>query len=237
MGNTEVTNKIYGKPLVILSEMCFGYYEGMFLPFFALYENNRIIYRKETNNEKMDYFEVILNEDEKIDFIKSLPFDNMYKLNEKEIDASGGWTDQPLSVLELNINRYIKIRVDGDNEKYIPKDYLLIYNALINYKNIKAQIWYPEKICVMFNKAYSDEKAEKWPEKFPKINLNEKKDDRDNLPLILENKYLKDFFIFYNNLPEFPNIEFENNLYSIHYNMEYPNIIYDESIDWEEDDE
>jgi len=237
MGYVVVKNKIYGKPLVILSECCFGYYEGMYLPFFVLYENNKIIYRKEAKNEKMDYFEVIINEDEKNDWLKSLPFNNIYNIKEKEIDASGGWTDQPMSILELNINGYKKIRVDGDKEKYIPKDYLLIYKTLTNYENKNAQKWYPESICVMFNKAYSNEKSIKWPENFPKINLNERMDDRNNLPLILENKYLKEFFKFYNNLPRFPNIEFENNLYSIHYNMEYPNIVYDESMCWEDDDE
>ena len=237
MGNTEVTNKIYGKPLVILSEMCFGYYEGMYLPFFALYENNQIIFRKETKNEKMEYFEVRLKEDEKNNFLKSLPFDKMYNLTEKGIDASGGWTDQPMSVLELNTNGYIKITVDGDEEEYIPKDYLLIYKTLINYENKKAQKWYPESICIMFNKPYSNEISIEWPKYFPKINLNEKTDDRNNLPLIFKNEYMKEFFEFYNNLPIYPNIKFKNKLFSIHYNMEYPNILYDESIGQEEDDE
>jgi hypothetical protein len=236
MGNIKVTNQTYGKPLIILSEMCFGYYEGMKLPFFALYENNQIIYRKETKNDKMEYFEVLLNEDEKNEFLKSLPFDKMYNLTEKAIDASGGWTDQPMSILELNIDGFIKIIVDGENEKYIPKDYLLIYKTLINYGNKKSHKWYPESICIIFNDAYSDEKSIEWPIEFPKINLNEKRDDRNNLPLIMKNIYLKEFFEFYINLPRYPNIKFENNLYSIHYNMEYPNIKYDESIGWEEDD-
>jgi hypothetical protein len=236
MGFVKITNKIYGKPLVILSECFFGTSEGMFLPLFALYENGQIIYRKNTKNEKVDYFEVILNNDEKNKFLNSLPFKNIYNIMEKIIDASDGRTDQPMSILELNINGYKKVRVDGNKRKFIPKEYILIYDELIKYKNEKAHKWYPESICVMFNDPFSDKNPKKWPENFPKINLNIKKDDRNNLPLVLEKKYLKEYFEFYNSLTRFQNIEFENNLYSIRHEMEYPNIEYDESIECEDDD-
>jgi len=230
MGYVEVTNTIYGKPLVILSEYFFGYCEGMELPLFALYENGQIIYRKETKNEKVDYFEVLLNNFEKNNFINTLPFRNIYNIKEKTIDASEGWTDSPMSILELNINDYKKVRIDGEKEKYIPKDYLLIYNELKNYKNKNACKWYPDSICVMFNEPFPDKKSKKWPENFPRINLNAKRDDRNNLPLVLEKKYLKKYFKFYNSLTTFQNIEFENNLYSFHHKMEYPNIKYIESM-------
>jgi len=236
MGFVEVTNNNYGIPLIILSECCFGYYEGMELPFFALYEKGQIIYRKEAKNEKMEYFEIILTNDEKNNFLNSLPFNKICNITEKTIDASEGWTDQPMSILELNINGYKKVRVDGYKEKYKPKEYLMIYKKLTNYSNKNAYKWYPVNICVMFNKPFSDEESKKWPEYLPKVNLNEKKDDRNNLPLILENKYLKEYFEFYNNLSRFPNIEFENHLYSIHHEMEYPNINYGESMGCEDDD-
>jgi len=204
--------------------------EGMLLPLFALYENGQIIYRKNTKNEKVNYFEVVLNNDEKNKFLNSLPFNDIYKIMEETIDASEGWTDQGMSILELNINGYKKVSVDGYKKKYIPKEYILIYDKLIKYKNEKAYKWYPENICVKFNKAFSDENFKEWPNNLPRINLNAKKDDRNNIPLILENKYLKEYFEFYNSLTKFQSIKYENNLFSIHHEMEYPNIKYIESI-------
>ena len=235
MGFAEITNIIYGKPLVILSECFFASCEGMFLPLFAFYENGQIIYRKNTRNEKVNYFEVLLSNDEKNKFLNSLPFNSIYNIMEKTIDASEGWTDQPKSILELNINGYKKVRVDGYKRKYIPKEYILIYDKLIKYKNEKAHKWYPESIFVKFNKAFSDEKFKEWPNNLPRININAKKDDRDNIPLKLENKYLKEYFEFYNSLTRFQNIKFENNIFSIHHEMEYPNIKYGESMCDEDD--
>ena len=234
MGFVEVENFVYGKPLIILSECFFGYCEGMFLPLFALYENGQIIYRKDTKNKKVDYFEVFLNNDEKNRFIDSLPFKNIYNINEKTIVASEGWTDQPMSILELNIIGYKKVRTDGMKKEYIPNDYLLIYDELSKYSNEKSHKWYPDHICVMFNKAFSDEISKEWPKTLPEININAKKDDRGNIPLILKNKYLKEYFEFYNSLTPFQNIMYNNKLYSIHHEMEYPNIKYGESMCEEE---
>jgi hypothetical protein len=230
MGYVEVTNMIYGKPLIILSECFFMSCEGMFLPLFALYENGQILYRKETINEKMNFFEVLLTNDEKNIFINSLPFSNIYNIKEKTIDASEGWTDQPMTILELNITSYKKVRIDGCKIKYIPKDYLLIYDELKKYNNKKAHKWYPDSICVKFNKAFSNENYKNWPDNLPEININAKKDDKDNIPLILEKKYLEEYFNFYNSLTRFQNIKYKNNLFSIHHEMEYPNIEYIQSM-------
>ena len=83
MGYIEVKNIIYEKPLVILSEIFFGYCEGMELSLFTLYENGQIIYRKNTKNEKVNYFEVLLDNDKKNKFLNSLLFSGIYNIMEK----------------------------------------------------------------------------------------------------------------------------------------------------------
>jgi len=230
MGYVEITNFEYGKPLVILSE-CFQLCtEGMFLPLFALYENGQIIYRKNTINEKVDYFEIVLTKNEKDTFINSLPFDSIYRIEEKTIDASEGWTDQPISILELNIKGYKKVRIDGYKKKYIPKDYMIIYNKLVKYKHKNAYKWYPDNICVNFNKPFSDENHKEWPKNLLEIDVSAKKDDRENISLVLDKIYLKEYFEFYNSLTKYKNIKYKNKIFSIHHEMEYPNIKYMESM-------
>jgi hypothetical protein len=146
MGFVEVTNKEYGKPLVILSELCFMAYAGMYLPIFTLYENGQILYRRNIDYFNVEYFKVILNNDEKNNFIKSLPFESIYKINEKTIDASEGCTDQTMTILELNIKEYKKVRVEGSvDSKYVPQDYITIYNSLVNYENEKAYKYFPNE--------------------------------------------------------------------------------------------
>jgi len=234
MGFVGLSNMTYGRPLIILSECFFLSCEGMFLPLFALYENGQIIYRKNTKNEKVDCFEVLLTNDEKEFFINSLPFSSIYNIKEEIIYANEGWTDQPMSILELNINGYKRLDVDGNKRKYIPKNYLLIYDTLKKYNNENAHKWYPDSICVKFNKEVSSEIAKEWPNNLPEININAEKDDRDNIPLILEKKYLKEYFEFYNSFGRFQNIKYKNKIFSIHYEMEYPNIKYLEDNCYEE---
>ena len=230
MGYVEVTNLKYGKPLVILSECFYLPSEGMFLPLFALYENGQIIYRKDTINENVDYFEIVLTKNEINTFINSLPFDSIYKIKEKTIDASEGFTDQPMSILELNINGYKKVRINGYKEKYIPKDYLIIYNKLIKYKHKNAYKWYPDNICVKFYKPFSDENYSEWPINLLKIDISAIKDNKENISLVLDNIYLKDYFEFYNSLTSFKNVKIKNIIFSISHEMEYPNIKYMESM-------
>jgi hypothetical protein len=236
MGFVEITNKTYCKPLIILSECYFASKTGMFVPLFALYENGQIIYRKENSNGKTLYYETILTKNEKDNFINSLPFYEIYNIKEQTIYAYEGMvTDQPMSILELNIKYYKKVRIDGDitnknKRKFIPKIYLQIYDSLINYDNAMAYDWYPDTLCVKFNEPYSEEIYKEWPKDLPKINLNMPKDNRDNICLILERQDIKNYLKFYNNCSYFPNIKYENNIFSMFYEIEYPNINYGESM-------
>jgi hypothetical protein len=242
MAFVEITNKSYGKPLAILSECCFGFYPFMSTPFIAIYENGHIIYKKYINENSICCYEAILSKSEIEHIINVLPFEQIYKIKELDIYANKyGYeviTDQPLTILELNINDYKKIRIDGaitkKTRKYVPESYLKIYDFLINYKNEKAVEWYPDKLCVKFNEPYSDEKYFEWSSILPKINIDSPKDDRGNIHLYLYNQDVKTFLTIYKDFVNHSNIKFENEYFCMFYEIEFPNIEYGESMCFED---
>jgi hypothetical protein len=235
MGFVEVTNKIYGKPLIILSKFYFGGPPFMDTPLFALYENGQIIFRKERKNKRIRCLEIILTKEEIEQFLQSLPFDEIYKIKGQDINVSGGWTDMPTTILELNIKEYKKVRVNGvitDKKvrKFIPNNYLKIYDFLINYCNEKSYEWYPDSICVKFCKPFPVKKYKEWSSELPKIDFDSPKDDRDNICLLLQKHYVKIYLEYFKNYSQFSEIKYENNFLTMFYNIKFPNINYIDSM-------
>jgi hypothetical protein len=200
---------------------------------FALYENGQILFKKDVYNERTRCFEIILNKEEIDQFINALPFKEIYNIMEQDINANRGLTDQPTTILELNIRAYRKIRVNGniikqETRKHMPDNFLKIYDFLINYSNEKSYEWYPDSICIYFYKTESVKEYKEWPKELLKIDLNNIKDG--NICLLLRNKYVKKFLDIYKNNSQFSNIKYENIILRMFYDIKYPNVDYSNSI-------
>src|SRR4026208_2111552 len=126
-------------------------------PSFALYEDGVLIWAKQ-QNKSASYFSVTLNEQEKKDFLKSLPIGEFFRL--ESFYKASHWTDQPSENLwigkdgqEKSVTVYGRLygAAEGAAEarSKTPASFLKIIDALRSYDHPQAKPWHPSKIEVM----------------------------------------------------------------------------------------
>jgi len=137
-------DSIYGKPLIVLTEYDpWAMVIGSDVPSFALYENGQIIYSK-IKDSSLKIYEVLLNETDLQNVIKSLDISNkIYKLP-GNIEASI-ISDQPTNELILNFDSVKTISVygylDGISKarSKTPEIFLNVYDNIKKFESDSAK--------------------------------------------------------------------------------------------------
>ena len=219
----------YGKYLIVLVETDpWLMVIGSDVPTFALYENGQIIY-KLIENEKVKFYEVNLTQTELQKVIQSLKItDELYKLN--HIEASD-WTDQPTNVLILNfrmkkaISVYGRLKSNGEAREKTPKEFLVVYDNIKNYKNPNAKEWLPNQIEVMFWDYNYAQNKRPWIEGFPDLKSPTTIKINDELySVFIDKKDFEKFKKYYSSMAANEAIEINGRKMTISYRFPFPNM-------------
>lgn len=223
-------DKIYGKPLIVLTERNpWATVIGSDVPTFAMYENGQIIYKKQ-ENEQLKFYEVRLTKEELQEVIKSfLILESIYKLDDR-ISLSYS-TDQPSNHLFLNIDLKKTIIVYGNLDKQskdrqkAPEQLLTVYDNIKNYKNSSAKEWLPARVEVIFWDYKYAATSRPWPKEFPDLNSNSTlKSNSDSYSVFIDRKLFEPFKKFYLSMEEKQAVEINNRKMAISYRFPFPNI-------------
>jgi len=206
-------NYEYGMPLIYLKDE-FPHIMPNFggnIPKFILYENGNLIYGK-IENDKLIYYEVILSDKEMNNIFKELniPNHNFSEDNHLQTEYRGEPSTSIL-IINKNYSKIIKMtgRMEYINEKQKKKykNFVKIYNNIINYKNQKAKEWLPDHIeLVMWDWTNEPSSAffvslkeyksiNKWPNNFPDLFSTDKTYDYEYI-FSFKKELFNDFYNF-----------------------------------------
>ncbi|WP_426791642.1 hypothetical protein [Sphingobacterium sp. WOUb80] len=228
----QTFNEKYGKPIVVLIETDpWLMVIGSDVPTFALYESGQIIYKKIVNKQ-WKYYEVSNDRTTAQEIIKSLGItDNLIK-QEDFIEASSK-TDQPTNIIIFNfdtlkeISVYGQIRgINSDARQNTPKDFLTVFDRIVNYNESKAKEWLPDTFEVMATKySYSPEEPLKWNEDWNDIKSGSTIKRSDDLySIYLDKKFFGDFTKLLQTMKEKQAVEINGEKYSLSYRLPFPNL-------------
>jgi hypothetical protein len=228
----QTFNEKYGQPIVVLIETDpWLMVIGSDVPTFALYENGQIIYRKVVD-KKWRYFEVTNDRETTQKIIKSFGITDSLMKQQDYINASS-WTDQPTNILLLNFDTLRQIGVYGqlragksEARQKTPKDFLTVYDHLIDFEVNSAKEWLPDTFEVMATRySYSPEKPLKWNKEWSDINSNTTvKRSEDLYSIYLDRKYFDEFLKLLRSLKQKQAVEINGEKYSLSYRLPFPNL-------------
>jgi len=220
----------YGKPLILLVETDpWAMVIGSDVPSFALYENGQIIYHK-IESRHLKTYEVTLTKAELQNVIKSLSInDSIYQLP-IYIEASA-WTDQPSTILMLNldstkiINVYGRLEQNEEARLKTPKSFLTVYDNIKKYNSDSAHEWLPNKIEVLFwDYSYAPAKRP-WIKGLPDLNSpTTVKRDNGMYSVYIDKKDFAEFRKYYSTRGEKQAVEINGKKMAISYRLPYPNL-------------
>jgi len=225
-------NKAYGNPIVVLTiTNPWLMVIGSDTPYFTIYQNGQIIYKKIIKG-RSKFYEVKLTKKQVQSVIKSLNITaDIFKLP-KEIKTVYA-TDQPTNELILNFDSVKVVNVYGylQNEKgeerlKTPKSFLTIYDNILKYKNDSAKAWLPDSVEVMLTSySYAPEKSLKWPSNWPDLTSKSTIKRGDDLySIYLDKRYLNDLVKLISSMKEKQAIQITGQKFSISYRFPFPNI-------------
>lgn len=222
----------YGRPLIVLMETNpWLMVIGSDVPTFVLYENGQIIYKKIVDDE-WKYFEVSNDKETTQKIIKSFGITDSLMKEQDFIMASNA-TDQPTVFLLLNfdtlkqISVYGRIRnIENKARQNTPKDFLTVYDNIINFEAENAKEWLPDSIEVMAtNYSDSPKKPLNWNKDWNDINSSSTvKRSNDLYSIYLDKKYFDDFLDLLKKLKEKQAVEINGEKYSLSYRFPFPKI-------------
>jgi hypothetical protein len=225
-------NEKYGQPLVVLIETDpWLMVIGSDVPRFALYENGQIIYRK-LIDKRYKYFEVKNDKAKTQSIIKTFGITDGLMKQPDYITASNG-TDQPTNILLLVFDTIRQIKVYGnlaypksDARTKTPKDFLSVYDNIVQFDDNAASEWLPDTIEVMATKySYSPEKPLKWNSEWGDINsATTVKRNEDLYSIYIDKKYFDEFIKLLRSLSQKQGVEINGEKYSLTYRLPFPNL-------------
>lgn len=227
----QTFNEKYGQPIVVLiEENPWLMFIGSDVPTFALYKNGQIIYKRIVN-KRWKYFEIKNNRETTQKIIKSLGITDSLMKQSAVTDASDA-TDQPDNIMILNFDTLHQIRVYGDIRKQpqarerTPKNFLKVFDNIINFEDKSATEWLPDTFEVMVSEySHSPEKPLKWNPKWNDLNSKSTvKRDEESYSIYLDKMYFKDFIRFLNRLKEKQAAEINGKKYGVYYRLPFPNL-------------
>jgi hypothetical protein len=222
---------IYGQPSIVLIESNpWLMVIGSDTPTFVLYEKGQVIYKRRTA-ESITTYEVKLTPEERQKLINALEItDAFYKLP-KHISASG-WTDQPTNILFVNIEKPKQVSVYGnlrgklqEGETAPPKEFLTIYNQLINFRQNGEQPWAPKVMEVMFwDYSYAPNKKP-WPKGLPDLNTATSRESANGMySVFLDRSQFEEYKKFSASLGEKTAVEINGKKMTMSARYPFPNL-------------
>ena len=228
----QTYNEKYGQPIVVLIETNpWLMVIGSDVPSFALYENGQIIYKK-TSDNNTEYYEVQNNREKTQQIIKSFGItDSLMK--QKDFISASNWTDQPTNILILNFDTLRQISVYGnlreknsEDRKNTPKNYLTVYDNILEFNDKSAKKWLPETFEVMATDfSYSKEQPLNWKIEWNDLNSSSTvKRSEDLYSIYLDKKYYNDFIELLKNIKQKQAVEINGKKFSLSYRLPFPNL-------------
>jgi hypothetical protein len=225
----QQSDETYGKPLVVLTETNpWLMVAGSDTPSFVLYEKGRVIY-KAFKKKHLKIYEATLTGQELRELIKSLSVtDEFYKLNDN-ITASD-WTDQPTTILTINLDRSKKIEVYGnissnESRQKTPAAFLSVYDKIKKFKGSNAKEWVPKKIEVLFWDYNYAPKKRPWIKGFPDLNSpTTTKFGNDSYSVFIEGDKLGQLKKYISSMAEKEAVEINGQKMAVSYRLRFPNV-------------
>lgn len=228
----QTFNEKYGQPIIVLIETDpWLMVIGSDVPTFALYENGQIIYKKIVK-KRWKYYEVSNDRETTQKIIKSFGITDSLMKQQDFIEASS-WTDQPTNIMLLNFDTLRQISVYGtireiQNEarQKTPKDFLTVFDNIINFEAKNAKDWLPDTFEVMATKySHSPEKPLKWNKDWNDMKSSSTIKRSDNLySIYLDRKYFDDFIQLLKIMKEKQAVEINGEKYALTYRLPFPNL-------------
>ena len=227
----QTFNEKYGQPVVVLIETNpWLMVIGSDVPTFALYENGQIIYKKIVN-KRWKYFETKNDREATQKIIKSLGITDSLMKQSAVTDASDA-TDQPDNIMLLNFDTLRQIRVYGSIRKQpearqrTPRNFLKVFDNIINFEDKSATEWLPDTFEVMVSEySNSPEKPLKWNKEWNDLNSKSTvKRNEDSYSIYIEKRYFQDFIKFLNSFKEKQAAEINGKKYFVTYRLPFPNL-------------
>lgn len=224
-------NEEYGAPVVVLVETNpWLMVIGSDVPTIAIYESGNVVYKR-AEKKKMKYYSVVLDSTETQNLIYSLGITDSL-VNMKEYIEAASYTDQPTNELILNFTEpivkqvYGNLREDKEVRKKTPKEFLTVYDNLIEYKSKKEKEWLPNNIEVLLTDySYSPEEPKEWPEKWPNLESELTVKRGESLySLYLPKEHFEEFIKLISDLKEKQAIEISGKKFSVSYRLPFPNL-------------
>ena len=220
----------YGKPLLVLLETNpWLMVIGSDSPSFVLYDSGKLIYTIIENNNLKRHL-TVLSQDEMKDFIEYLTIDkSIYDL--EDFIESSTWTDQPFTIIYLDIVKTKKIVVYGsiarnpEARNNTPFAFIQLYDKIKNYTNENSVEWIPPKIEIMFwDYDYAPNKRD-WIDGFPDLNspstINH---GNDFYSVFIDGNKYEILVNYLRNMGEREAVEINGKKMAISYRIPFPNI-------------
>lgn len=228
----QTLNEKYGRPIVVLIETDpWLMVIGSDVPSFALYENGQIIYKKNTDNQ-LEYFEVKTDRENTQRIIKSFGItDSLMK--QKDYIKASNWTDQPTNILILNFDTLRQISIYGnlrekksEDRAKTPKNFLTVYDNILQFNSDSARIWLPETFEVMATSySYSKEQPIIWNKNWNNLNSSTTVKRSDDLySIYLNKKDYNDFIKLLKSIKQKQAVEINGKKFSLSYRLPFPNL-------------
>ncbi len=215
----------YGKPLITLS------LNGV--PEFVLYEKGQVIYMVEIDSSQV-YFEAKLDSTEVRDFLAELLINRRFLRLRKRMDADRWIVGQALrwNTLTLDwckthktISVHGNLRHDFWSRMGTKKEFLFVYDKIVQFRSAKAAIWLPKATEVRFCLNNKAESSIPWPKDLAKLDSIITTETLDTCPklVIMKNDY-SDLIILANRLNRNMAVEAIGYKFQISYRTLFPNI-------------